>query len=122
MCMRRLVAMMNNASVHVDPRVKEEINKRGAYLLYSAPYSPDLNPIDKMFSVYKVHLKRHENLERNMRHDLALTAVSPQVARNFFRKCQVPIVESVCDETVLATAFATSMCVYLNLNLNYHIF
>ena len=117
--MRRSVVMMDNASVHMDPRVKEEINKKGAYLLYGAPYSPDLNPIEKMFSVYKAHLKRHENLEWTERHDLALAAVSPRIARNFFRKCQVPMVESVCDETVSVAAFAAPMCVFLfNLNLN----
>ena len=53
------MVLMDNASVHMHPGVKEAINSKGAYLLYGAAYSPDLNPIEKMFSVYKACLKRH---------------------------------------------------------------
>mmetsp|Transcript_5067 Transcript_5067/g.10687 ORF Transcript_5067/g.10687 Transcript_5067/m.10687 type:complete len:113 (+) Transcript_5067:761-1099(+) len=40
--------------------VKDAIADKGAYLLYGAPYSPDLNPIKKVFSVYKAYLKRFD--------------------------------------------------------------
>ena len=41
--------MMDNALINMHPDVKEKINERGIYLLYGAPFSPDLNPIEKKF-------------------------------------------------------------------------
>mmetsp|Transcript_14007 Transcript_14007/g.30730 ORF Transcript_14007/g.30730 Transcript_14007/m.30730 type:complete len:114 (-) Transcript_14007:25-366(-) len=82
---------MDNASVHMLPEVKAAINAAGAYLLYSAPYSPDLNPIEKMFSVYKAALKRNKDMDWLSRHDFAVASVSPQIAGNFFKKCCVPL-------------------------------
>ena len=38
---------MKNLSVHMLLEVKEAIHAGGAYLMYTAPYSPDLNPIEK---------------------------------------------------------------------------
>ena len=80
---RRSIVIMDNASVHMMPEVKAAINAAGAYLLYSAPYSPDLNPIEKMFSIYKAALKRNEDMDWLSRHDFAVASVSPQIARNF---------------------------------------
>lgn len=54
-----------------------------------APYSPDLNPIEKIFSVYKAYLKRFDREDWVRRHKLVLGAVTPKKARNFFRKCSV---------------------------------
>ena len=34
------------------------IEKAGAYVLFLPPFSPDFNPIEKMFHVYKAALKR----------------------------------------------------------------
>ena len=57
---RRSIVVMDNASTHMDEEVDRMICDAGALLLYTAPYSPDLNPIEKMFNVYKMHLKRNE--------------------------------------------------------------
>ena len=43
-----------------------------------------------MFSVYKAYLKRFDGEDWVRRHELALGAVTPKKARNFFRKCGVP--------------------------------
>ena len=53
LCEKRSIVLMDNASVHMLPEVKEAIHAKGAYFMYTAPYSPDLNPIKKMFPVYK---------------------------------------------------------------------
>ena len=81
---RRSIVILDNATVHMLPEVKEAIHAAGAYLLYTAAYSPDLNPIEKMFSVYKATLKRNEELDWLSRHDLALASVTPYKACNFF--------------------------------------
>ena len=50
---------MDNASTHMSEEARESIENAGAYLLYSAPYSPDLSPMKYCFNMYKAYLKRH---------------------------------------------------------------
>ena len=60
---KRSIVIMDNASTHMRSKVKELINGVGAYLLYTAPYSPDLNPIELGFGIYKKNLKRDHELQ-----------------------------------------------------------
>jgi len=55
----RSIVVMDNASTHIDSRVAQLIRATGAYILYTAPYCPDLNPIELGFNIYKAHLKRN---------------------------------------------------------------
>ena len=55
----RSVAVMDNAPIHQDPRVRQKIHDAGAVLIYCAPYSPDLNPIEPTFHQYKAYLRRN---------------------------------------------------------------
>jgi hypothetical protein len=55
----RSVVVMDNASIHKDPRVRKLIEDAGAQLIYTAPYSPDLMPIEFPFHQYKAYLRRH---------------------------------------------------------------
>ena len=50
----RSVIIMDNASIHVNPRIKEAIEAHGCQIRYLPPYSPDFNPIELTFSVLKV--------------------------------------------------------------------
>jgi transposase len=50
---------LDNASVHHSEYVVHAIESAGAKVIYTAPYSPDLNPIELMFGQYKAALKRH---------------------------------------------------------------
>ena len=43
------VVVMDNCSIHIDPRVDKAIRDAGAIIVYSAPYSPELIPIESMF-------------------------------------------------------------------------
>jgi len=56
----RSVVFMDNASTHMSEEVEDAINDVGAVLIYGAPYSPHLNPIENYFSIYKAYLKRNE--------------------------------------------------------------
>ena len=51
----RYIVLMDNASIHRDS--KDLIESNGAKLIYTAP-SPDLNPIELMFGLYKAALRR----------------------------------------------------------------
>ena len=117
-CEKRSIVLMDNASVHMLPEVKEAIHARGAYLMYTAPYSPDLNPIKKMFSVYKAMMKRNEELDWMSRHVLALNSVTPLIARKEYKKCGIPlcgvIVEDFRNDLIMGGNVATVSILVLN--------
>ena len=90
---RRSIVVMDNASTHMDEEVGTMIRNAGALLLYTAPYSPDLNPIEKMFNLYKMDLKRNElDFANDLigTHWRALRSVTRDIAIKEFRKCNVP--------------------------------
>lgn len=52
------VVILDNLSSHKVPGIREAIEKTGATLKYLPPYSPDLNPIEKMWSKIKTILRK----------------------------------------------------------------
>src|SRR5262249_43502712 len=52
------IAVMDNLSSHQSPEIREMIEAAGAELWYLPPYSPDFNPIEKMWSKVKAILRR----------------------------------------------------------------
>lgn len=52
------IVIMDNLPVHKVNGIKEAIEAKGARLLYLPPYSPDLNPIEKMWSKLKNVLRK----------------------------------------------------------------
>ena len=52
------VVVMDNLSSHKVSGVREMIEKAGAEVLYLPPYSPDLNPIEKLFAKLKILLRK----------------------------------------------------------------
>ena len=51
------VVVMDNLSVHKVSKVREIIEAAGAKLIFLPPYSPDFNPIEKMWSKMKSVLR-----------------------------------------------------------------
>ena len=51
------IVIMDNLSSHKSPQVRRLIQQREASLVYLPPYSPDLNPIEKMWSKVKELLR-----------------------------------------------------------------
>ena len=83
---------MDNATTHMCQEVESIIRATGAYLLYTAPYSPDLNPIELCFNVYKHSLKRHSK-DYACWYDLHIRAmedITRDIVIKEFRKCHVP--------------------------------
>ena len=52
------VVVMDNLSSHKVSGIEESIQNVGAELLYLPPYSPDLNPIENLWSKIKSYLRR----------------------------------------------------------------
>ena len=89
----RSVVLMNNASTHMNDEITYAIAETGAILIYGAPFSPHLNPIEYYFSQYKSYLKRND---KRMLHDWyavhteALNIVDRDKGINYFRKSKIP--------------------------------
>ena len=84
------VVILDNLQPHKAAGVKEMIEAAGAKLLYLPPYSPDLNPIENMWS--KVKRKLRSSAARSFETLTqavwsALDQVTPQDCLGFFRGC-----------------------------------
>ena len=84
------IVIMDNLSSHKSPRITKLITENGAALKYLPVYSPDLNPIEKMWSKMKAILRKlkartQEELDAAIK--IALDAVTPQDAIAWFASC-----------------------------------
>jgi transposase len=84
------IVVMDNLSSHKAARVRELIEQAGADLWYLPPYSPDYNPIEKLWSKVKAWLRRVMASSFDSLLDAiadALRAVVPSECANYFRSC-----------------------------------
>jgi len=84
------IVILDNLSSHKVAGVKEAVAAVGATLLYLPPYSPDLNPIEKLFSKLKALLRKAakrstDDLWREIGE--LLNTVSPSECANYFASC-----------------------------------
>jgi len=54
------VVVLDNLAAHRDAAVQERFAAAGVELAYLPPYSPDLNPIENVFSKVKTLLRKAE--------------------------------------------------------------
>ena len=52
------IVILDNASLHKSPDLIEIIQNTGCYLVFLPPYSPDLNPIEKVWANFKRNLRK----------------------------------------------------------------
>ena len=84
----RRIVVLDNASIHKDVRIQNAIEAAGAEVIWTAAYSPDLNPIERCFALYKKVLIRQHRAFRENPHDTHLYAlenlncVSPKIMCN----------------------------------------
>ena len=57
------IVIMDNLSVHKVAGVRQAIEEKGASVLYLPPYSPDLNPIEMLWSKIKAFLRKRKARE-----------------------------------------------------------
>jgi transposase len=84
------VVVMDNLSSHKRPVIEELVGARGARVLWLPPYSPDLNPIEKMWSKVKQFLRRAKaRTEQDLLEAIgkALNTVTSDDARGWFGSC-----------------------------------
>ena len=84
------IVIMDNLSAHKTPDVARLIKERGADLLYLPAYSPDLNPIEKMWSKVKqllrgMEARTYDALEQAIAK--ALNMVTADDAQGWFKSC-----------------------------------
>ena len=84
------IVVMDNLAAHKNARTVAFIEQAGASVLFLPPYSPDLNPIEKMWSKIKQALR---SAEARTLPDLltaiaaALAQVTAQDAAGWFSSC-----------------------------------
>ena len=85
----RRIVVLDNASIHKDVRIQNAIEAAGAEVIWTAAYSPDLNPIERCFALYKKVLIRQHRAFRENPHGTHLYAlencVSPKIMCNLYR-------------------------------------
>ena len=85
-----MLVILDNLSSHKVAGVKEAIEGSGATLRYLPPYSPDLNPIEKLFAKLKALLRKaaQRSIDTLWNEIGALLDVfSPQECGNYFESC-----------------------------------
>lgn len=84
------IVVADNLSSHLNAKVRRAIEARGASLKLLPAYSPDLNPIEKMWSKIKTYLRQAkartvEALQQAIKE--ALASVTAEDARGWFESC-----------------------------------
>ena len=84
------IVVMDNLSSHKNPELIEQIKNCGAELLYLPPYSPDLNPIENMWSKVKqllrgMEIRACDALEKGIAS--ALDSICASDAQGWFKNC-----------------------------------
>ena len=86
----RDIVIMDNLGAHKSPATLELIAARGAEARFLPAYSPDLNPIEKMWSKVKADLRRAAARTPETLDDAigaALDKVTANDARDWFNSC-----------------------------------
>ncbi len=91
------IVIMDNLSSHKAERIEKAIKERKADLSFLPPYSPDFNPIEKMWSKVKSYLRKakartQEDLDRAISE--ALNSVTGQDSEGWFRSCGYSLMQS----------------------------
>jgi transposase len=84
------ILVMDNLSAHKNKTAREAILATGAEVWDLPPYSPDFNPIEKMWSKVKAYLRWYKarNTEELMKAiGEALTKITPEDIRGWFSSC-----------------------------------
>ena len=89
------IVVMDNLAVHKSPQVQRLVGKAGAEVRFLPAYSPDLNPIEKMWSKIKSVLRSEEARtpeELDAAISLAFSKVTAKDAMGWFASCGYSII------------------------------
>jgi transposase len=93
------VLVVDNASFHRGSSIKELCEEAGVMLFFLSPYSPDLNPIEELFSQLKAFVRRHwrkqahsfDNFGEFLRWAVGLVGSDVKSAQGHFRNSGLSI-------------------------------
>ena len=86
------IVVLDNLAAHKAASVRQSIESAGCRLVFQAPYSPDLNPIELAWSKVKNFLRTARARTRDVLDMVlgwCLDLISPTDAINWFRHCGV---------------------------------
>jgi transposase len=84
------MVVMDNLAPHKNPETVRLLEQAGVHVRFLPPYSPDFNPIEKMWSKVKAALRSAKARTRtalNRAIAAALSSVTPQDAAGWFASC-----------------------------------
>jgi transposase len=84
------VVIMDNLSSHKVEGLREIVEERGARIEYLPPYSPDLNPVENMWSKIKSQLRKTKERCKEILFEAigaALRTITKQDAKGWFEHC-----------------------------------
>lgn len=84
------IVVMDNLRAHKNPKIRNFIESLGAQVWFLPPYSPDLNPIEKLFSKSKAYLRKsaERSIERLTKILKELPKLfTPKQCINYIRSC-----------------------------------
>ena len=93
----RDIVVMDNLAPHKHPEILQMLERSGVLVWHLPPYSPDFNPLEKMWSKLKAHLRKANS--RNPQALLraiarALKNVTADDASGWFQHCGYRYVQS----------------------------
>jgi len=91
------IVVMDNLRAHYDAEAIALIETQGAAVKFLPPYSPDFNPIEKMWSKIKTRLRglaARTQLELSEAISQAFFTVTAQDAHGWFSSCYITALES----------------------------
>ena len=71
---RKIALFMDNLSVHRSRKVTEYMDRLGFKYIFNAPYCPQFNPIEMVFSMMKAKYKkiRADDLINNLKTNVSM--------------------------------------------------
>ena len=52
------VLILDNCKIHIGQTITDRVDKHHVFMVYLPPYSPNFNPIEKVFLCFKMRMKR----------------------------------------------------------------
>ena len=100
------IILLDNATVHHQPRFVQMLDDIGVLYFFLSPYSPDFSAIEPCFHQMKSWLKRHRALAQADPQQALLDAMESSVSAadmvGHFRKCGYPLkVQQAADEEAI---------------------
>jgi transposase len=84
------IVVMDNLSSHKREGLNELVQEKGARVVYLPAYSPDLNPVENMWSKLKSQLRKVKERSKEVLFEavgVALKTITTQDAQGWFEHC-----------------------------------